>query len=79
MPITTTKEHILVYDPVLKRPGCVLLQAAMGATVRATKFPSESWLLAPTPNMAVYKISNEELQFLINMAVRDVRNGKFTR
>jgi hypothetical protein len=60
--------QIVVYDPVLKRPGCALLQAVMGGTVSATLFPSESWLLAPTDDMKAYVVTDEELEILVTIA-----------
>jgi hypothetical protein len=52
----------IAYDAVLKRPGCVLLQAAMECNPRiAHEFPSETWLLAPTPDLKVYPLTPEIL------------------
>ncbi len=44
---------MIVYDCTQKQPGCVLLQATMGGTVPDFDmlFPSETWLLAPTPDL----------------------------
>jgi hypothetical protein len=57
---------VLVYDLKLARPACVLLQAAMGGSPGvAQQFPSEHWLLAPTPDMKRYVISDEDLAGLI--------------
>ena len=51
-----------VYDCTLKRPACVLLQAAMGgSTYELWRFFDESsWLLEPTPGMAVIVGTEEE-------------------
>lgn len=57
--------HVLVYDIKLMRPGCALLQAAMGGTVPATLFPSECWLLAPTPDMKAYRINRDDLDRVV--------------
>ena len=50
-----TEENItLVYDPDLKRPACVLIQAAYGcdhSRLHDLGFDASSWLLAPTPGM----------------------------
>lgn len=52
----------LVYDMNLKRPACALLQAAYGGSPGvAGKFPAEHWLIAPTPGMKAYRLSDEEL------------------
>lgn len=58
-------DQIVVYDLKLKRPGCALLQAAMGGTVSATLFPTEDWLLEPTPDLAAYRISDDQLKALV--------------
>lgn len=54
----------IVYDCGLKRPGCVLIQAAAGGDPYAVTelFPSESWLIAPTPGMRVIAGTKEEWQ-----------------
>ena len=57
---------VLVYDITLKRPGCALLQAAMGGTPGiAGSFPSEHWLTSLTPDLKAYKLSTEELKGVI--------------
>jgi hypothetical protein len=57
---------VLVYDIKLRRPGCALLQAALGGDPgMANSFPSEHWLLAPTPDMKTYNISDEQLRQVI--------------
>jgi hypothetical protein len=65
----------IVYDVKLKRPGCVLLQAAMGGTVLdfVQKFPNE-WLLAPTPDMKIYEVTDDQLNVLsaMNQSLRPV-------
>ena len=61
---------LVAYDIVQMRPGCVLLAAAMGASTAAAKaFPSESWLLAPTPDLTVYSCTTEELLALVEIAL----------
>lgn len=57
---------VLVYDLKLRRPACALLQAALGGSPgMANSFPSEHWLIAPTPDMKAYQISDEELAGVI--------------
>jgi hypothetical protein len=53
----------IAYDTVLKRPGCVLLQAAMGCFETEQDsmdfelaFKSETWLVYPTPDLRVYPL-----------------------
>ena len=57
--------YTLVYDVKLRRPGCVLLQVAMGGTVPSLLFqelfPTESWLLGPTDDMQAYSTTEEQL------------------
>jgi hypothetical protein len=56
----------LVYDIKLKRPACALLQAVLGGDQgMANNFPSEHWLIAPTPDMKAYQISDEDLKACI--------------
>lgn len=60
----------IAYDAVLKKPGCVLIQAVMGGDIPdfAALFPSESWLLAPTPDMKLYTVTEKQLTYLSAMA-----------
>jgi len=58
----------IAYDCELKRPGCVILQAAMGGSSEAAKmFPAESWLVAPTDGLSVYPVTRGQLKTLIEM------------
>lgn len=43
----------LLYDPVRKMPGCVLLQALAGCSSSDLQrlLPDAEWLTAPTPDM----------------------------
>lgn len=61
--------RLIAYDPDLKRPGCVILAAAMGTDLQLPQlFPVESWLLAPTPGMLRLPIdSDEQLQALVRI------------
>ena len=59
-------DNLLAFDISLMRPACVLVAAGMGANTRlAHEFPLNSWLLAPTDNMRVYRITDEQLTQLI--------------
>ncbi len=60
---------LIVFDAVLKRPACVLLQACMGGNnhVVAELFDPKTWLIAPTPDMKLYRVSQEELGMLAQM------------
>lgn len=58
--------QLVVYDLTLDRPACVLVAAALGGSTAVAKlFPSELWLLAPTPQMKVYEISDAGLALLV--------------
>lgn len=58
----------IAYDCTLKRPGCVLLQVALGATLSneelIANFDTEDWLLAPTSDMVVYPVTDDQLKKL---------------
>lgn len=60
--------YALVYDAKLRQPGCVLLQAVMGGTVHGDLFhrlfPNETWLLAPTDDMKLYRVTEAELKIV---------------
>jgi hypothetical protein len=60
----------IAYDPSLKRPGCVLLQGALGGNIPdfPLLFPPDTWLLAPTPGMALYPVSPQQLDYLVQLA-----------
>jgi len=58
--------HKIVFDIELMRPACVLIQAAMGGDpVTASAFPSETWLLVPTPGMTLYEVTPVQLRALV--------------
>lgn len=62
------KRYRVVYDPVLKRPGCVLLAAALGGDYHtANRFRTEDWLLAPTPDMGVFVVTADQLNQLVKI------------
>lgn len=59
----------IVYDTVLKRPGCAILQAAVGGTPRiANEFPTEVWLTA----LKAFPVTQEQLALLIQMSKKKV-------
>lgn len=73
---TTKQVRLLAFDPVLKRPACVILQAAMGTDfVRGLEdhFPSETWLLAPTEGMSVFPVTDKQLVMLEHMVSGQAR------
>jgi hypothetical protein len=69
----------IAYDAKLKRPGCVLLQATLGCAEPnlAGLFPVNSWLLAPTPDLRAYPVTDAQLLKLIRMAKLMDEDGQF--
>lgn len=67
----------IAFDPKLRRPGCAILQTAFGGTIPSMtfgmKFPSETWLLAPTPAMGLFEVTEEELELLAGIAQKAVK------
>jgi hypothetical protein len=58
----------IAYDCQLKRPACVLVAAGMGAdSSLAQHFNTQDWLLAPTPDMAVYECTPDQLAKLVKI------------
>ena len=69
----------IVFSPSQRRPGCVLLQAAMGGTVPPNDFsmlfPSETWLVAPTDDMAAYPVDEKHsLEVLSDIAIAAIQD-----
>lgn len=66
----------VAYDIKLKRPGCVLVQPVLGATITnwelmshfdwelMSHFDTSTWLLTPTPDMHVYRTTKAQLERL---------------
>lgn len=57
------KGTFIVFDFVLMRPACALLQAALGGDTGAFQrhFGGRgNWLLAPTPGMKLWRGTDEE-------------------
>jgi hypothetical protein len=53
------------------KPGCVLLQASYGCeSCIAHEFDTRDWLLAPTPDLKVYEVTEEQLKKLVGMTER---------
>lgn len=57
--------YSIAYDVKLKRPGCPILQATLGATITdyllQKHFDEKHWLLSPTKDLALYPIDEHEL------------------
>lgn len=62
----------IVFSPSKRRPGCVLLQAAMDGDVPRERFhalfPAETWLVSPTDDMGAYLVTDDQLEQLSKMA-----------
>lgn len=70
-------KKILIWDMELMRPGCVLLQAALGGTVSSQDlFGLGDWLVGITPNMKPYAITDAELEKLRGMIELRGKNAK---
>jgi len=64
----------IVFDAKVKRPACVLLQAALGGDIHvARRFPAESWLISPTPDMKLYSATDEQIELLVAMVKGEVQ------
>jgi hypothetical protein len=64
--IEDDKEYRLAFDLKLKRPGCVLVAAALGGnTTILRRFDTSSLLLSPTKDMRVYRIKGYQLKQVI--------------
>jgi hypothetical protein len=60
----------IAFDTKRRRPGCVLLQAALGGDPHIVRehFDGRTWLVDPSPDMRVYQITDEQLPLLVEMA-----------
>jgi hypothetical protein len=64
----------IVFSPSRRRPGCILLQRAMGGDVPNEEFyrlfPAETWLVFPTDDMGPYPVDEEHnLEVLSDIAL----------
>jgi hypothetical protein len=66
----------IVFDTKLERPACVLLQVGLGGDPKlAHLFPTETWLLAPTPDMHAFPYEDWMLPQLLAKAARAIEKG----
>lgn len=50
----------IAYDVELKRPGCAILQGALGGdSAFCAAFETEDWLLTPTPGLRLYPVPDQ--------------------
>lgn len=65
----------IAFDIKEMKPGCVLLQASMGCDSSLSHhFDTKHWLLAPTPDLRVYEVSDSQLKELIRIVEEIHRN-----
>lgn len=58
----------IAYDTELLRPGCVLVQRALGATIPTEDLGRlDNWLLSPTKAMQVLPITDEQFERLVKI------------
>lgn len=58
----------IVYDIKLRRPACILLQAAFRATVTTQDISGMGdWLTYPTPDMSKYEVTEKDIKMLQEM------------
>lgn len=64
---------VIAFDMELRRPGCPIVQAALGGDTSAVSllFDPSTWLLRATPQMKLYRISRERI-----LRVADLVNGE---
>ena len=72
----------IVYDCVLKRPACPLLQV-FGGTVPTQRFgmlfDSKVWLTSRTPDMRTYRLTEAQLDRLVEITRTHAAKAKSTR
>lgn len=61
----------IAYSVELKRPGCVLLQAALGcAPAVAYPFPTETWIVGEgAETLRVYPLAPGQLERLVQITI----------
>lgn len=58
----------IAYDTELLRPGCVMVQRALGATIPTGDLGRlDHWLLSPTKDMVVLPVTGEQFERLIQI------------
>jgi len=65
----------IAFDVELMRPACVLVAAGYGADSSVPSlFPTDSWLLHPTDDMAVFEITDDQLEILVARVEQSMEN-----
>ena len=68
----------IAFDTELKRPGCVLIQAAMGGTISdfLERFPSDTWIINMTDDMKLFPVTEDQLDYLQTLSMESTANQK---
>lgn len=67
----------VAFDLKLRRPGCAIVQAALGGFIPAAdRFHVESWLLYPTPDMKLYDVPLDEFERLVAFVNEENPEGR---
>ena len=68
----------LLYDTELRRPACVLLQAAVGGDTGLVNrlWRSDVWLVAPTPGMRALLATREQWEALAEQDMKLPRKSR---
>jgi hypothetical protein len=72
-------KYKIAFDVKLGRPGCVLIQAALGTVPNKLfndHFPVETWLTGGSDNMKVYEVNEDELAFIGAKAKTAVKGSR---
>jgi hypothetical protein len=69
MTMKPEETYRIAYDCTRRKVGCVLLQVGLGGTLPNELFfryfsDGNSWLVAPTPDLMVYPITEAQLPLL---------------
>lgn len=71
------EQFVLAIDPIEKKVGCVLLQAAYGTDYQSfnfeTLFPVETWVLHPTPNLGLYRCDMTTLKRISSIFIEEAK------
>lgn len=70
----TRDSYTLAFDRELMKPGCALLQAALGGTLGiANLFPSETWIVFPTPELKLYLLTKRQLLEVVSFVKGELK------
>lgn len=56
----------IAYDVKLMKPGCAIVQAALGGdSVACNAFDAQDWVTHLTDDMRVYEVNTDQLEVLV--------------